>query len=129
MAPGLTEYLTDAARKPFQWGSADCATFVLEWFDRLSTATRAHLWAGAYDSEETCAAWCAEQGGYSAIADAFLGGWYGARRAEPKAGNAVLVNFRGTEMMGIRVDDHNIALKSLRVMITKRATPLIEWSI
>lgn len=129
MGPGLSDYLQEAGKQPFQWGSADCATFVLGWFDRLSTTTRAHLWAGAYDSEEGCAEWCKAQGGYAAIADAFLGGWYGAKRAASKPGNAVLVNYRGTEMMGIRVDDRSVALKSLHVMITRRATPLAEWSI
>ena len=130
MGSGLSQYLQEAAKTPFQWGSADCATFVLGWFDRLSARTRAHLWAGAYDTEEGCAAWSARQGGYSAIAKAFLGGWYDARPCEPKPGNAVCCRYRGTEAMGIRVDGRQVALRTKAgLLITHRVEVLAEFGI
>ncbi len=79
---GLTAYLTQAARKPFQWGSADCATFVLEWFDGLSAATRAHLWGG-YSDEAGCDAFIASFGGMENAARLFLGAGTGRRRPPP----------------------------------------------
>jgi hypothetical protein len=130
MAEVLTDYLREVAKRPFVWGRQDCAVFVLEWFDRLSQKPRAHLWQDAYDDEASCKAWTDAQGGYEAIADAFLPGWYGARRAEPKPGNAVLAGFRGRQAMGIRVDARQVAMLAPGgLLLTHRATVLGEWGL
>lgn len=126
---GLSQYLAETARTPFQWGSADCATFILGWFDSLSAATRAHLWGG-YSDEAGCDAFIASFGGMENAARLFLNGWYGAAPAAAQPGNAVVCDFRGVKAMGIRVNGRQIALRTARgLLVTHRATPLAEWGI
>lgn len=129
MAGLLTRYLVEAAGQDFMWAERDCAIFVAEWLDRLTGREGVADWRGRYHDEASCAAYIAANGGMVAIADAFIGTHYGmTRTAAAGEGNPVVVDYGGRQMMGLRVDGRDIAMRSeKRLFITPRAMVLAEW--
>lgn len=130
MAEVLNAYLAEMAGRPFRYGEDDCASFVVGWFDRFTGNIALPQWRGQYSDAASCGAFIAAHGGFSEIASGFLGKHYGAVRASPQPGNAVLARFKHAEAMGLRVDDRRVALRTERgLLVTHRATVTDEWGI
>jgi len=127
MAEVLSEYLRAAAARPFVWGKDDCATFVIAWMDRQFGSNVLPLWSGLYDSAAGCSDYIERNGGFIAAAKAFSA-HFPLAEASPKPGNVVLAMFKGTEAMGIRVDDRDVALRTHHgLIVTARVHVLAEW--
>lgn len=52
MAEGLTRYIRDAMRRPFEWGAHDCCLFPADWVLRVTGIDPAADWRGGYTDEE-----------------------------------------------------------------------------
>jgi hypothetical protein len=63
------------------------------------------------------------------IADAFITSRYGmARTMTPRAGNPLVVDYRGNRAMAIRVSEHDVAMMIAdRLFVTPRVTVIAEW--
>lgn len=130
MAGLLTDYLAECAGRKFAYGTHDCATFVAGWLDRATGLDGLSAWLGQYHDELSCAAFIAAGGGMVPIADAFISSRYGmARTMTPRAGNPLVVDYRGNRAMAIRVSERDVAMmmSADRLIVTPRVTVIAEW--
>ena len=123
-------YLADVARQDFAWGESDCCTFAIGWLDRVTGKDGMAARHDALRNEAACRAHLTANGGLAAVAGDFISKVYGLAQAAPAPGNVVVVRGLGEELLGIRVSDRDIAMRtSSRLMITSRATIVKEWGL
>lgn len=92
MADLLTEYLREAARTPWAWGSCDCFLFFMDWIERVTGNDPMAGVRGTYDTERQARRILKATGGPIAFVDARLAVLGIERTRNPMAGDVALVH-------------------------------------
>lgn len=99
----LAALIAEAQRKPFRWGSHDCALLAADAVKALIGEDPAAGLRGAYTTEEEAAAILAPFGGLKGLAKAFCEGWE-FESVSPllaQRGDVVLADFHGRVTLGV----------------------------
>jgi len=129
MAPLLTAFLTDAARRDFVRGRNDCMLFAADWVRTLTGRDPAAACRGVYDTEAGANAIISAAGGPEQIIDDNLRplGWHRVS-GDTARGDIALVAPPGHEpTAGVAVGAKRIALLSHRGLVVWPLPVIAAW--
>lgn len=126
----LMPWLDKSARRPFEWGQADCMLDVADWLDYSCGLDVASAWRGRYSSEAEAAALMQEGLETAMRTEAARLGLEEA--AEPLPGDVAIVTIPGQDkpLGAILMPTGRWRMRHARgFLLARSVTVLIAWSL
>jgi hypothetical protein len=127
----LFQFLDQSARRPFEWGVADCVLEVADWLDRARGLAIANEYRGTY-SDEAGAAAIIGPGGLEAAMSPKMVEIGLAETHEPQFGDVAVVSAPGQDkpLAAILMPSGRWRMKTERGIALSRAVTVMKaWSV
>lgn len=128
----LMAWLDQAARRPFEWGVADCVLDAADWLDFACGTKIADSWRGRYSSEAQADALTAPYGGLEAAMRAEALFWGLAVTAQPVFGDVALVTVAGQDkpLAAVLMPSGRWRMKTAAgIALTRDVTVVVAWAL
>lgn len=127
---GLEAFFRDLARRPFAYGSTDCALVIADrWLQAHGADPAAHL-RGAYGTEDECAAVLAANGHLPRLVARLARSVGAPRTDDPKPGDFAVVRHQGRWWGAIRTPSGRWAIKAHDGLACLRNVRVVAaWSV
>jgi hypothetical protein len=127
----LSRFLAARCAVKFEYGSSDCASFVISWLDLVLEKNAMADWLWRYHDQSSCEAYIAAQGGFLALAQNFIAKHYGLKKSQPARGNILLVQIKNMDVMAIRLDEQKIVVLKQHhgLYFTEDFKIVCEWGL